>query len=105
VTRIFTIIATGCLLALIILVTAFFFIGTEEAFQRLLLDLPANYLMRVTGGIVIGLLGSIVITLGNLILDRNKMTNKKRRLVRIALLTLVLTVIASILGTTIFFYY
>jgi hypothetical protein len=90
---------------LIILVTAFFFIGTEEAFQRLLLDLPANYLMRVTGGIVIGLLGSIVITLGNLILDRNKMTNKKRRLVRIALLTLVLTVIASILGTTIFFYY
>jgi hypothetical protein len=104
VTKLFNIIMIGCLLAVIFLVTAFFFIGSQETFQRLLLDLPTNFLKRMTFGVVIGLLGSVVITLGNLILGRNQISNRKRRLVRIALLTLLLSIIASILGTTIFFY-
>jgi hypothetical protein len=84
-------------------VTAFFFIGSEETYERLLLDLPLNFMKRTSVGIVLGLLGGVIIVLGNLLLDRGQKNNRKQRLIKVGLATFLLSVIASLIGTTVFF--
>ncbi len=101
--KIFNIVTIGSLVIGIFLITACCFIGSQETFQGLLPDLPEHFMKRTAGGVVIGLLGCSIVTLGNFLLDRNKLSDRKQRLIKISLLTLLLSFISSLIGTTIFY--
>jgi hypothetical protein len=85
-------------------VTAFFFLGSEETFNRQLADLPEFFLRRIGGGIAIGILGCIIVGAGNLLFDSGQRTDKRVRIYKIVLLTLFLSIATSVIGTWIFFY-
>lgn len=105
ITRLFNIITIGALLLFILFVTAFFFLGSQETFESQLNNLSKYFFSRVAGGMVIGLLGCVIIGVGNFLLVRKTETNRLHKVYRIVLLTLVLSTFTSIIGTTIFFYY
>jgi hypothetical protein len=98
----FNLIAIAALISFIFLVTAFFFLGSHETFSNQLNELPKYFFGRTAGGIVIGILGGVIIGLVNLLL--NKITGSRSKISKIVLLTLLLSTIASIIGTGIFFF-
>ena len=104
-TRLFNTITIGVLLTFIFFVTAFFFIGSQETFARQLDELPKYFLGRTMGGVVIGILGCVVVAAGNLLFDRKKCADRRVRIFRIVLLTLLLSVLTSVIGTGMFFYH
>lgn len=103
--RLFNILTIGLLLTFILFVTGFFFIGSYEAFDKQLDNLPEYFLRRTVGGVVIGLLGCIVVGLGNLLIDKRKTPDKRRTIFRIMLWTMLLSVIISAIGTGIFLFH
>jgi hypothetical protein len=104
VTRLFNIVTIFALLSFILFVTGFFFIGSQETFARQLEDLPEYFFKRAAAGIVISILGCVVIAVGNLLLGRGSQSNRKVRITRIVILTLVLGSITSLVGAGIFFF-
>lgn len=101
--RLFNIISIAALLTLILFVTAFFFIGSQETFDRQLDKLPEYFFRRAAGGIVIGILGCVIVAAGDLLFNKEK-TDRRVRVFRTVLLTLLLSVVTSVTGTAIFFY-
>jgi uncharacterized membrane protein required for colicin V production len=101
--RIFNIISIGALSLLILSITGFFFIGSTETFDKQLMELPEYFLKRTAGGIVVGLLGCVIILIVNIFFNRMTTVADKPSLKRIALATLLFSVISSIIGTAIFF--
>jgi|LakMenEpi03Aug12_release.lakeMendotaPanAssembly.Ray.scaffolds.fasta_scaffold783076_2 hypothetical protein len=105
VTRLFNIIAIGSLLTFIFVFTSFFFLGSIETFDRQVVELPEYFFKRSAAGVVIGVLGCIVVAVGNFLFDKGQRTDKKARILRIILWTMLLSVITSVVGTAIFFYH
>jgi hypothetical protein len=101
--RLFNIITIGALLTFIFFVTAFFFIGSQETFTRQLDELPKYFFGRTAGGVFIGILGCLIVATGNFFFDR-KRTDRRVRIFRIVLLTLLLSILTSVIGTGFFFY-
>lgn len=105
VTRLFNIIAIGALLTFIFLVTSFFFLGSTETFDRQIAELPEYFFKRSAAGVVIGVPGCIVVIMGNLLFDKGQWADKKVRILRVILWTMLLSAITSVVGTAIFFYH
>jgi len=105
VTRLFNIIAIGSLLTFIFFFTSFFFLGSIETFDRQVVELPEYFFKRSAAGVVIGILGCIVVAVGNFLFDKGQRSDKKARILRIILWTMLLSVITSVVGTAIFFYH
>ena len=101
----FNIVAIGALLIFILFVTGIFFLGSRETFNELLGNLPESFLARAAGGIMIGILGCVLLAGANLLLDNADPLNKKARIFRIVWLTLLLSSITSLVGTSFFFYH
>src|SRR5687768_4081859 len=102
--RLFNILVIGILLTFILCVTAFFFLGSKETADSQLDKLPKYFLGRTSAGVIIGILGSLVIALANILLNKGQ-TDRRLRVIRITILTLFLSVVSSLIGATIFFYH
>jgi len=105
ITRVFNIVTITALLSFELFVTGFFFIGSQETFDRQFDSLPEYFFRRTLGGIVIGILGCVFLVLGNLAWDKSNQAEKRNRISKMVLRTLLLSVLISIIGTGIFFYH
>jgi hypothetical protein len=94
------IISTGFAVAFL---CAYFFLGGEETYQRLLEDQPISFLKRMLGGIIIGLIAAIAIVTINYIIRRVTKLEKAISLRKLFWLTVTISGGASIIGTAIFF--
>lgn len=101
--RIFNLVMIVGLLTFILFVTAFFFMGSIDTFDEQRAELPKYFLGRILFGIAIGVPGCIVIAVINLFIDRRGRIERRKRIFRIVLVTLLLSTLVSVIGTGIFF--
>lgn len=104
-TRIFNLVTIATLLTFILFVTAFFFLGSKETFDKQSDELPRYFLGRTVVGAVLGIVGCIVVAMGNLLLDKGDQAGKRTRIFRVVLLTLLLSILTSVIGAGIFFFH
>lgn len=83
-------------------VSAIFFIGSDETYARLLEAVPSSFARRFAGGVCVGLFGAIIIVLLNYLILRVFSNKTQIRLTRLFWITLLLASIASLAGTIIF---
>jgi hypothetical protein len=91
------------LTAFVGLVSAIFFIGSDETYARLLQTLPSSFARRALGGICVGIIGATFILLINWIIIKITPSTKRISLKKLFWGTVVITTVASIIGTVIFF--
>ncbi len=90
------------LISFVGLLTSFFFLGSNYTYEIQLQDLPNYFARRFLGGIVFGLICSVIIILINLILN-NIIKENKTNLFKLFLFTGLSSLLASLIGTAIFF--
>ncbi|MFT7251723.1 MAG: hypothetical protein ACI9FW_001466 [Flavobacterium sp.] len=82
--------------------SSFFFIGSEENFQKLLENLFKSFLFRFIGFTGFGLFFLSILIVVNFIL--NKFFNYKINLKKLSLTGIIWVSLASLIGTSIFFF-
>jgi hypothetical protein len=83
--------------------SALFFIGSDVTYARLLQTLPSSFARRALGGICVGLVGAGLILLINYLIIRLSQTTTRMNLKKLFCRTVVITTVASIIGTAFFF--
>lgn len=90
------------LATVITIINSFFFLGSEENFQKLLDNLFKSFLLRLIGFTIFGLFFLSLLLTVNFIL--NKYFNYKINLKKLTLSGIFLISLASLIGTYIFFF-
>lgn len=85
------------------IISAIYFIGSDVTYGRLLQTLPSSFARRALGGIFVGLIGAALILLINYLLSKIKPETKTISYRILFWGTVLITSIASIVGTAIFF--
>ena len=89
----------------ILLLTAFFFLGSQEDFLNQTDELGEYFVKRAIAGMSIGLLGCLIVVIGNFIFNAIIKKGERVNVLRIFLITLFVTSLSSIIGTSIFFFH
>jgi hypothetical protein len=85
------------------LLTAVFFLGSEETYLQQTRDMPEYFVKRVGGGIAVGLFGCLLVIMGNLIFNARIEKAKRVSVLRLFLISLLASTISSAIGSVIFF--
>lgn len=104
--RFFNLITISALIVFILFMTAIFYIGSQETFERQVAEGAVTFFVaRTFAGVVIGFLGCVIVLVGNLILDKKGGADRGKRIFQIVLLTVGLSLLSSLIGTIVFFVY
>ncbi len=99
----FNIILIVALTGFVGIFSAIFFIGSDETYARLLQTLPSSFARRALGGICVGLIGAALIFLINYFLTKINPAAKTITYRKLFWGIVLITSVASIIGTAVFF--